>query len=512
MGRRTLALAALLLALAPAVAHAQAGVTYSIPSGNPYAGVPGAAPEVWSSGLRNPFRFSFDRATGALTVGDVGGTSREELNHLARGGARGRNFGWPCREGRTAGPVSCGVANPVEPIFDYENPAGAGTLRAITAGHVVRDASLTGLVGRILYADFYVGDIRSVTTSGGGDASTGASILGLASFGEDALGRLYAVDLIGGRLLRLVAGPSPGSLATQELGGAFQSPISVAAPLGDASRLFVVERAGRVRLLKNGVQAARPFLDISPLVSTNGEGGLLSIAFAPDYAWSGAFYAFYTDAEPGDAGDLRIEEFRRSAANPDVADPASRRTVLTIEHSASPNHNGGQLAFGPDGLLYIATGDGARGSNPLLTSQGAGSLLGKLLRIDPRGARPAAPRPPALDRRAPRLRRRVPARQRLLRHRFVWVYARCDERCTVTASARLMIGRLSYALTRARRNGRAGQRLLLKPRLTRRATTALRRTLRRRRRPAVRVYVTLYARDRAGNETRRTRHVVVVRR
>ena len=133
-----------------------------------------------------------------------------------------------------------------------------------------------------------------------------------------------------------------------------------------------------VSLIKGGVPQATPFLDISGLVLDGGERGLLSMAFPPDYASSGRFYVYFTDA----GGDIRIEQYRRSS-NPDVADPASRRLVLAIEHSSEDNHNGGQLQFGPDGYLYAATGDGGGGNDIHDNAQNLGTLLGKLLRIDP---------------------------------------------------------------------------------------------------------------------------------
>ena len=110
--------------------------------------------------------------------------------------------------------------------------------------------------------------------------------------------------------------------------GEFSSPVYVAAPPDDPSRVFVVEQPGRVKLLKDG--QTRTFLDVSDLVGFNGgERGFLSIAFAPDYATSGLFYVFYTKLD----GDLRVDELKRSATDPDAADPGSRRRVLEIEHS-----------------------------------------------------------------------------------------------------------------------------------------------------------------------------------
>jgi glucose/arabinose dehydrogenase len=159
----------------------------------------------------------------------------------------------------------------------------------------------------------------------------------------------------------------------------FPSPIYVTAPPGDTSRVFVVERAGRIRVVRNGRKLRTPFLDIRGRVSEGSERGLLSMAFAPDYAQSGRFYVDYTD----NSGDIRIVEFRRSAS-PDRAIGGSARNVLEIEHSQFGNHNGGQVAFGPDGMFYIGVGDGGSEYDPLGRGQRRDTLLGKLLRIDPK--------------------------------------------------------------------------------------------------------------------------------
>jgi len=175
----------------------------------------------------------------------------------------------------------------------------------------------------------------------------------------------------------------------------FATPIYVTGAPGDASRVFVVEDQGTIRLVRNGVTQTTPFLDIGSEVLDLNEGGcecgLLSMAFAPDYASSGLFYVFYTrDADPG-FHYLRIQEFRRSAGNPDAADPASGRVVLEVPHLGGLNHNAGQLQFGPDRLLYIWTGDGGGPSSPEPQSPNAQNLsssLGKLLRINPRAGAP----------------------------------------------------------------------------------------------------------------------------
>jgi glucose/arabinose dehydrogenase len=151
--------------------------------------------------------------------------------------------------------------------------------------------------------------------------------------------------------------------------------------------VFVVERPGRVRVVRAGKVVDKPFLDIRSQVRCCGEQGLLSIAFAPDYATSGRFYVDYTSRP---RGDIRVVEYRVSK-DADVADAGSARTVLRVSHSRHPNHNGGQLAFGPDGRLYVSVGDGGGAGDPLRNGQNRRSLLGKILRIDAsrRGAKPS---------------------------------------------------------------------------------------------------------------------------
>ena len=163
--------------------------------------------------------------------------------------------------------------------------------------------------------------------------------------------------------------------------GNFDAPVFATGAPGQGTRLFVVEKAGRIAIVSNGHKLAAPFLDISQKVGSTGEEqGLLSMAFAPDYASSGLFYVYYTDH----AGDIHVDQLRRSATNPDVADPGSARSVLSIEHHLYPNHNGGQLQFGPDGYLYLGVGDGGSEGDPLGNGQNTDVLLGKLLRIAPK--------------------------------------------------------------------------------------------------------------------------------
>jgi glucose/arabinose dehydrogenase len=168
------------------------------------------------------------------------------------------------------------------------------------------------------------------------------------------------------------------SLATELVAEGFTLPVHLAAPPHDRNRLFVVEQAGTIKIIKSGKTLARPFLDIRDRVRSGGERGLLSVAFHPDHASNRRFFVYYTDA----TGDLVIAEFASSANDPDLADPSSERRLLDIPHRKYGNHNGGQLAFGPDHYLYIGTGDGGSGGDPDNNAQTRISLLGKLLRID----------------------------------------------------------------------------------------------------------------------------------
>ena len=182
-------------------------------------------------------------------------------------------------------------------------------------------------------------------------------------------------------VLLLAVGASQASAASLRPVGTFNSPIYVTSPPGDKHRLFVVQRGGTIRVMRDGRKLRRPFLRIPGGVSTAGEGGLLSMAFPRRYPQDRRFYVFYT--APG-GHDIRIDEFRRAPRNPNRALGSSQRRVLTVEHSAHTNHYGGQLQFGPDGLLYISTGDGGGEGDPGRNAQDRSSLLGKLLRIDPR--------------------------------------------------------------------------------------------------------------------------------
>ena len=167
----------------------------------------------------------------------------------------------------------------------------------------------------------------------------------------------------------------PVAISLKAVVGGLPQPIGLSSAPGDP-RLFVIGQAGKI-VVVNGGKVTGTFLDITRRVLSGGERGLLGLAFHPQYASNGRFFVRYTDA----AGDLRISEFHVSA-DPAKADPNSEKILLTIPHPSFANHNGGRIEFGPDGYLYIGTGDGGSGGDPYDHGQSLATLLGKLLRID----------------------------------------------------------------------------------------------------------------------------------
>jgi glucose/arabinose dehydrogenase len=191
---------------------------------------------------------------------------------------------------------------------------------------------------------------------------------------------------IAGSLITLfaLARPTPAApkVALALVAGGLDAPVHITHAGDGSGRIFVVEQRGRIKIIKNGIQQGT-FLDItdrvrSPFSGGGNEEGLLSVAFPPGYGSSLAhFYVYYTREN----GDNRVSRFSLGLS-PDSADPNSEETILDLTHPTNQNHNGGQLQFGPDGYLYIATGDGGGGGDPAGNAQNPGSLLGKLLRID----------------------------------------------------------------------------------------------------------------------------------
>ncbi|HEX6602936.1 MAG TPA: PQQ-dependent sugar dehydrogenase, partial [Solirubrobacterales bacterium] len=190
----------------------------------------------------------------------------------------------------------------------------------------------------------------------------------------------FALSL--GLLLALITG-SAGAASLEPVGSGFESPIFVTSDPSDPDRIFVVERRGTIQLLENG--ELKPFANLSSLVSTAGEGGLLSIALAPDFHASGRLFVFYTGKKAlGESDksppDIQVAELVASGSS---AFLASLRNMVTIPHPEDDNHYGGQLQFGPDGALYVSTGDGGGSNDKHRNAQNPASLLGKILRITP---------------------------------------------------------------------------------------------------------------------------------
>ena len=164
-----------------------------------------------------------------------------------------------------------------------------------------------------------------------------------------------------------------------------KDPVLLTFAPGDASRrVFVVERAGTIRIIKDGKLEKKPFLDISKKVESGYvEQGLLGLAFHPKYHENGKLYVNYINLSE----DTRVAEFTVDASDANLVDPSSEKEILSIKQPYA-NHNGGHLAFGPDGLLYIGTGDGGSGGDPKKHAQNPKSRLGKMLRIDTDAAKP----------------------------------------------------------------------------------------------------------------------------
>jgi glucose/arabinose dehydrogenase len=168
--------------------------------------------------------------------------------------------------------------------------------------------------------------------------------------------------------------PAPEGLTLTPIVSGLEQPIFVTAAPGDSERLFVLEQIGRIRIVQNGEVVAEPLLDLTELTEAGGERGLLGLAFHPAYQENGYFFVNYTDGN----GDTQVVRYQ---ASHNVADPNSAKAILSVKQPHS-NHNGGMIAFGPDGYLYIGMGDGGDGGDPDNYGQNLNSLLGKILRID----------------------------------------------------------------------------------------------------------------------------------
>jgi glucose/arabinose dehydrogenase len=200
--------------------------------------------------------------------------------------------------------------------------------------------------------------------------------------------RMSALVILLPVLLELACGdstapgaPLPTGLSAQVAASGLSSPVYLTSPPGDA-RQFIVEQTGRIRVLKNGVLLPAAYLDVSAKITSDGERGLLGLAFHPSFSTNGFFYVNYTDLQ----GNTKVERYHATPAS-DVADATSGFPILSVTQPFA-NHNGGNLAFGPDKMLYIGLGDGGSGGDPQGNGQNRNTLLGKLLRIDIDGGSP----------------------------------------------------------------------------------------------------------------------------
>jgi glucose/arabinose dehydrogenase len=201
--------------------------------------------------------------------------------------------------------------------------------------------------------------------------------------GSNSLQGTAGADLIYGYDPNGAQSQASAIIATRVATG-FNQPLFAAAPPGDTSRLFIVEKTGDIKILDlaSGRVVATPFLDVSSQIATDGERGLLGLAFDPDFANNGYLYINLSTI----SGNTEIRRYHVDSSNPNVVDPASATPILSIDQSTSPFHKAGWLGFGPDGDLYISVGDGGGTGNPLHSGQDIHTLLAKILRIDVHGA------------------------------------------------------------------------------------------------------------------------------
>ena len=293
-----------------------------------------------------------------------------------------------------AGALAASRATTVTIRVDAKDFSFALSRRAVPAGTTVRFVVRNR--GNIPH-DFVIGAKRTRLLPHGGSQAVTVRFLKRGGFrflcsvrGHAKLG-MKGVFSVGKPLAPPRAAPPPqvdvSSLVRLTELANLGRPVFVTAPPGDASRIFVVEQGGIIRVIQDGALLAQPFLDIRERVQAVTETGLLGLAFAPDYATSGLFYVFYNQHKGN--GDSTLVEMRVSAANRNVADVSTARTLFEIVKPWE-NHNGGMLQFGPDGYLYASIGDGDSGvlNRPGAFAQRRDELLGDILRIDPRGGSP----------------------------------------------------------------------------------------------------------------------------
>ncbi len=337
------------------------------------------------SGLRNPWRFSFDRDTDDLWIGDVGQNAWEEITRLPFAQAAGANLGWPLLEG--SHPFRTDAApGTVGPTFEISQDTGAC---AVVGGHVYRGTRIPDLRGAYLFTDNCDGRVRALRLGPDGavelERDLGISVQGPTTFGEDGAGELYVASGTDGVFridpTAVTSGFAPTVQSSPRVKleeiAAVDTPTAMAVRADDDA-LYVAEQDGRVVSVRDG--DVETFLDLTDLVRSGGEQGLLGLAFSPDGT---ELYVHHTDRD----GNTRVAAYGVEGDERPTVDPESRRVVLRIRDRES-NHNGGQLAFGPDGELYLGMGDGGGagdkgvGHAPEGNGQSPDTLLGKILRVD----------------------------------------------------------------------------------------------------------------------------------
>ena len=364
-------------------------INYRIPPDNPFVGATnfnGAAvnsnnvrTEFWAVGLRNPWRWSFDRVTGLLWLADVGQTTREEVNIIHKGG----NYGWAYREGLIAGPkVAPAGFTHINPIHDYVQEPSA----SITGGIVYRGSKIPELYGAYVFADYESGRIWQMRYEVSGGTTNVVAPVQIASEAADAI-TCFGADpsngdvLLGNagmsRLRRLVSLPGGGYAVSNAFVDTltFVAPVAIVSPPGETNRIFIVEQMGRISVITNLASPNRTvFMDISSRVRFGGEQGLLGLAFHPGYLTNRYFFVTYISNTNGvQTADNStrhgfISRFEISPTNPNAGLPNSELVLIRQADDAS-NHNGGDMHFGADGYLYVSLGDEGNANDSLNNSQ-----------------------------------------------------------------------------------------------------------------------------------------------